>query len=279
MIKTGEINKLKVVRRAEHGYYLEDEKGNDVLLPNNTAPENLQFGDILDVFIYRDSEDRIIATTEKPVAIAGEFASLEVVGTSNVGAFLDWGLQKDLLVPFREQKSRMIRGNNYVVYVYVDKETDRFVASSKIGQFLNLTPANYTPGQNVDLMVFEETELGFKAIINKSHTGILYENEVFQALSIGQRVNGYIKKIREDGKIDLALQKPGQDNADSISEKLLEKLKENDGFLAVSDKSQPEVIYAMFACSKKNFKKAVGALYKKRLIVIEEHGIRLIVED
>lgn len=279
MIKTGEINKLKVVRRAEHGYYLEDEKGNDVLLPNNTAPENLQFGDMLDVFIYRDSEDRIIATTEKPVAIAGEFACLEVVGTSHVGAFLDWGLQKDLFVPFREQKTRMQKGKSYLVYVYVDKETDRFVASSKITQFLNLKPADYTAGQEVDLMIYQETDLGFKAIINKSHTGILYENEVFQAIRIGQQMKGYIKKIREDNKIDLALQRPGQATADENQEAILKKLKKNNGFLEISDKTQPEVIYALFGISKKNFKKAVGALYKRRVIIIEEEGIRLVEED
>jgi len=279
MIKTGEINKLKVVRRADHGYYLEDDEENDVLLPNNTAPEALQFGDMIDVFIYRDSEDRIIATTEKPVAVAGDFACLEVVGTSNIGAFLDWGLQKDLFVPFREQKTRMQQGRNYVVYVYVDKESDRFVASSKIGQFLNLTPIDYVAGQAVDLMIYEETDLGFKAIINKSHTGILYENEVFQALRIGQEEKGFIKKVREDGKIDLALQRPGQAKADDNQELLLEKLKENDGFLEVTDKTQPEVIYAMFGYSKKNFKKAIGALYKKKLILIEDGGIRLNNED
>jgi predicted RNA-binding protein (virulence factor B family) len=279
MIKTGEINTLKVVRRAEQGYYLEDEEENDVLLPNNTAPEGLQFGDMIEVFIYRDSDDRIIATTEKPLAMTGEFACLEVVGTSQIGAFLDWGLAKDLFVPFREQKSRMQDGRNYIVYVYLDNDSDRVVASSKIERFLNKLPQNYVSGQSVDLTIYEETELGFKAIINKTHTGILYENEVFQALRIGQEVKGFIKKIREDGKIDLSLQRPGQEKADSVQEALLQKLQEKGGFLPVNDHTQPEVIYAMFGFSKKNFKKAAGALYKKKIISIENEGIRLVIED
>lgn len=279
MIKTGEINKLKVVRRADHGYYLEDEEENDVLLPNNNAPEGLDFGEMIEVFIYRDSEDRLIATTEKPAAVAGEFACLEVVGTSQVGAFLDWGLMKDLFVPFREQKTRMQEGKSYVVYVFNDTESDRVVASSKVEHFLNRDEQKFEAGQKVDLMIYEETELGFKAIINKTHTGVLYENEVFQALRIGQEIKGYIKKIREDGKIDLALQRPGQTHADSTVETLMNKLKENDGFLAVTDKTQPEVIYAMFGFSKKNFKKAIGSLYKQRMILIEDEGIRLLNED
>jgi predicted RNA-binding protein (virulence factor B family) len=279
MIKTGELNTLKVARRAEQGYYLVDEKENDVLLPNNTTPEGLEFGEMIEVFIYRDSDDRIIATTEIPLVMAGEFACLEVVGTSQIGAFLDWGLMKDLFVPFREQKSRMQVGKSYVVYVFLDTESDRVVASSKIERFLNLASHQFESGQMVDLMIYEETDLGFKAIINKSHTGVLYENEIFQALRIGQKVEGFIKKIRDDGKIDLALQRPGQTYADSIVETLINKLKENKGFLAVTDKTQPEVIYAMFGFSKNNFKKAIGALYKKKLILIEDEGIRLISED
>ena len=279
MIKTGKINSLKVVRRADQGFYLADKEMNDVLLPNNSAPEDLKIGDTLDVFIYRDSEDRIIATTEKPFAMTEEFVCLEVVSTSKVGAFLDWGLSKDLLVPFREQKSRMTKGNKYVVYVFVDEVSDRLTASSKIEQFLNRYQHDYIAGQAVTLIIYEETELGFKAIIDQGYSGMLYENEVFQALSIGQKVKGYIKKIRNDGKIDLALQKPGQENADYVTTRLLEKLKENDGFLGVNDKSQPEVIYALFGCSKKNFKKSIGALYKKRIILIENEGIRLVNED
>jgi len=279
MIKTGEINTLKIDRRAEQGYYLVDEEENDVLLPNNTAPEGLAFGDMIEVFIYRDSDDRIIATTEKPFAMAGEFACLEVVGTSQIGAFLDWGLLKDLFVPFREQKTKMQEGKSYVVYVFIDTETDRVVASSKVERFLNLDEPKFEAGQRVDLLIYEETDLGFKAIINKTHTGVLYENEVFQAIRIGQEIEGFIKKIREDGKIDLALQRPGQSQADNNIETLINKLKENDGYLAVTDKTQPEVIYAMFGFSKKNFKKAIGALYKKKIVLLEDEGIRLIIED
>jgi len=279
MIKTGEINTLKIDRRAEQGYYLVDEEENDVLLPNNTAPEGLAFGDMIEVFIYRDSDDRIIATTEKPSAMAGEFACLEVVGTSQIGAFLDWGLLKDLFVPFREQKTKMQEGKSYVVYVFIDTETDRVVASSKVERFLNLDEPIFEAGQRVDLLIYEETDLGFKAIINKTHTGVLYENEVFQAIRIGQEIEGFIKKIREDGKIDLALQRPGQSQADNNIETLINKLKENDGYLAVTDKTQPEVIYAMFGFSKKNFKKAIGALYKKKIVLLEDEGIRLIIED
>jgi predicted RNA-binding protein (virulence factor B family) len=245
-------------------------------MPKRYVPENSKPDDIIEAFVYKDSEDRIIATTEKPIAMVGDFAFLEVVSVSTVGAFLNWGLPKDLLVPYREQRHSMETGKKYVVYVYLDKNTERVVASSKIDHFLGNLPPEYVEGQEVDLFIVSKTDLGFKAIINNSHLGMLYQNEVFQVLKQGQLIKGYIKKVREDEKIDLILEKPGIEKLDELAEKILYELKMNDGYLTVTDKSDPKIIYKQFGTSKKNYKKAVGALYKQRLILIEEFGLRLV---
>jgi predicted RNA-binding protein (virulence factor B family) len=275
MADVGRMNKLTVVRKAEHGVYLSGDRNNDILLPKAYVPEGCKIGDEIDVFIYRDSEDRIIATTQKPLAMVGDFACLKVVSSTRVGAFLDWGLQKDLLVPFKEQKFRMKTGQSYVVYVYLDETTDRVVASSKLNKFLDSEPAGYTEGEKVDLMIFEKTELGYKVIINNAHAGIIYENEVFQPVHIGQQLTGFVNKIRSDGKIDIALQKTGYEHIDPIAQMILDYLKEHNGEMYITDKSPAEEIYTAFGISKKNFKKALGALYKEKIIDIGKEVIKL----
>ncbi|MEZ5199446.1 MAG: S1-like domain-containing RNA-binding protein [Bacteroidales bacterium] len=277
MVEIGRINNLRVVKEVDFGVYLDGGDMGEILLPQKyVVPEDYEKTGFLDVFIYLDSEDRLIATTEKPFAKVGEFAFLKVAAVNKYGAFLDWGLPKDLLVPFREQKQNMEEGKSYVVYIYVDNESQRIAASAKVDKFLDLTPIEYVDGEEVDLMIYSETDIGFKAIINRAHWGILYKNEVFQKLKTGDAVKGYIKKIRDDNKIDLSLQKTGFELMDEVAENILAKLKEKNGFIPVGDKSSPETISAYFGISKKSFKKSVGLLYKKRLITLENEGIRLI---
>lgn len=275
MAEVGKYNKLEVIRRAEQGVYLAGERENDILLPNAYIPEPCEIGDEIEVFVYRDSEDRIIATTLKPKATAGEFAYLKVVASTPVGAFMDWGLPKDLLVPFKEQRERMANGLSYVVYIFVDEETDRIVATSKLNRFLSKEPDGLTEGQEVDLLIFRNTHLGLEAIINNKWKGMIFENEIFQALQPGHQVKGYIKNIRPDGKIDLILQKPGFEHIDPVVEKILNYLKSQGGSMPITDKSPAEVIYARLGISKRAFKQAVGQLYKKRLVVLEPEQIRL----
>lgn len=275
MAEIGKINSLRVVKEVDFGLYLDGGEHGEILLPKRYVPENIKPEDVLDVFIYLDSEDRIIATTETPHVMLGEFAYLKAVAVKSIGAFLDWGLMKDLFVPFREQKQKMEQGKWYIVTVYLDHETKRLVASAKIEKFLDNLPPDYETGEEVDLLIAGETDLGFNAIINNKHLGILYKNEIFQPLRKGERIKGYIKKIREDEKIDLLLQKPGYAKVDAISMKIINVLKQHNGFLPVTDKSDPETIYELFGVSKKTYKKAIGALFKFRIIDIEDKGIRL----
>ena len=277
MIEIGKFSNLDIVKEVDFGVYLSDEYGEEeILLPSKYVPENCKTGDTLKVFIYRDSEDRLIATTEVPLAQADEFAYLKVVSVTRIGAFLDWGLPKDLLVPFREQKQKMINGKSYLVYIYVDEQTDRIVASSKIDRWLDNRPATYKNGQEVDLLIANKTSLGYNAIIEQSHWGIIFNNDLFQRIKTGQQIKGFIKKVRPDNKIDLALQKPGYEKVDDLSKMILKKLLENDGSLSVTDNSAPEAISEMFGVSKKTYKKALGALYKRKVISIETNAIRLI---
>jgi predicted RNA-binding protein (virulence factor B family) len=276
MAQIGKKNRLVVLRKVSIGVYLDGDTLGDLLVPNRYVPEGTKEGDELDVFIYLDSEDRLIATTETPYALVGDFALLKVLATTGVGAFLDWGLMKDLLVPFSEQQQKMMVGQQYLVHVYLDDNTKRIVASAKIEKFLDNLPPEYTPGDEVQLMIAGKTDLGYKAIINNVHTGILYSNQVFKPLVVGQKIKGYIQKVREDEKIDLLLEKPGHEKIDDISEGILEKLRANKGFLKVTDKSEPDEIAKMFGLSKKNFKKAIGTLYKKRMIKILDNGIQLV---
>ncbi|MDD2612483.1 MAG: S1-like domain-containing RNA-binding protein [Bacteroidales bacterium] len=272
----GKMNPLKVVKTVEFGVYVDGGSDGEILLPTRYVPENCQIGDTLSVFIYTDSEDRLIATTLKPYAMVGEFACLEVQEVNEVGAFLDWGLMKQLLVPFREQHAKMREGGRYPVFIYVDFESKRITASAKLEKFIDDSHPELEANQQVDLMIYKKTDLGWKVIVNQQYSGVLYKNEVFQPLEIGQKLTGFVKQIREDDKIDLILQKPGFEKIDDFAVRLHELLKEANGFLPLTDKSPVEEIYNRFGISKKTYKKAVGDLYKKHLIVLEENGIRLV---
>jgi predicted RNA-binding protein (virulence factor B family) len=276
MVEIGRVNTLEVVRETDNGLYLDGRELGEILMPKKFITDEVRNLGWADVFIYTDSEDRLVATTEKPFAMVGDFAFLKVVSVSRFGAFLDWGLPKDLLVPFREQKADMVEGRSYLVCLFLDILTKRIAASAKIDKFLDNTPPEYEPGDEVQLLIAEETDLGFKAIVNNEHWGMLYKNQIYQPLSPGQRITGYVNKVRDDEKIDLLLEKPGYEKVDSISQKILDELKQNRGFMAVSDNTSPEMINAMFGISKKNFKKAIGSLYKKRMITFDSDGIRLI---
>lgn len=276
MAEVGKWNKLKVLKELDFGFYLDAQELGEILLPIRYVPKDCKMGDEIDVFIYFDSEDRVIATTDKPFAQVGDFALLEVVAVNDIGAFLDWGLMKDLFVPFREQKQKMEVGRSYVVYIYIDEMNGRIVGSAKVENFLDKTPPVFKEGQEVDLIIYTQTDIGYKAIVNNTHTGMLFDTDVFRTLHRGEHTKGYIKKIREDQKIDLVLDKPGYDKVDEISKKILDKLKAENGFIALSDKSPADDIYDTFGISKKTFKKAIGALYKARMITLEEDGIRVI---
>ena len=277
MVQIGKYNTLRVVKSLDFGVYLDGGEKGEILLPARYVPENCHIGDEITVFIYFDSEERIIATSERPYAQVGEFAWLRVKSTNRFGAFLDWGLMKDLLVPFREQKVDMQQDSFYIVYIYFDHESGRIAASAKLNKFLNNLPINYEFNQEVDLLVVQETEIGYKVIINNAHWGMIYHNEIYCQVEKGDRIKGYIKYIREDEKIDVALQPAGYEKIDTLSSAILRYLRENDGYLPLSDKSSSEQIADYFSCSKKNFKKAIGLLYKQRTIQFLENGIRLIV--
>lgn len=276
MTEIGKVNHLYVVKEVDFGIYLDGGDLGEILMPKQYVPEGTQPEDMIDAFIYLDSEDRLVATTLKPFAMVEEFALLEVVSVTPVGAFLNWGLPKDLFVPFREQRQPMEEGKKYLVYVYVDTNSKRIAASSKIENYLDNIPVDYDVDENVDLIIVNETDLGYNAIIDNSHLGVIFKNEVFQPLNPGDKVQGFIKKIRTDGKIDLCLQKAGYEKISEFADKIIAELQKQNGFLALTDKSSPEDIYHTFKFSKKNFKAAIGALYKKRIIALEEKGIRLL---
>ncbi|MDT8316848.1 MAG: S1-like domain-containing RNA-binding protein [bacterium] len=274
MIEIGKKNKLKIVKEVDFGIYLDGEDMGEVLLPLRYLPESYEIDDMLDVFIYLDSEDRIIATTEEPYAEAESFAFLKVVDVNPIGAFLDWGLAKDLFVPFREQKEKMLKGKSYVVFIYIDS-SNRIAASSNLDRFADVDTSCFEDNQGVDLLICNQTDIGYKAVVNNSHLGVLYSNEIFQKIEIGDKLKGFIKKIRDDGKIDLCLERPGPAKVNDLSREIFNLLTKEEGFLSVTDKSPPEEIYSLFGVSKKTYKKAIGSLYKKRLINIEKDGIRL----
>lgn len=275
MVEIGKYNTLKIVKDLDFGVYLDGGNELEILLPARYVPKNVKPGDEVEVFIYHDNEGRIIATTAKPLAVVGEFKLMEVKSVNNIGAFLEWGLMKDLLVPFKEQKMPMREGKWYLVYVHQDHVTQRIVASARIDKYLDNVVPDYTPNQEVDLLVADETDIGYKVIINNLHWGLLYHNEVFRRLEKGEELKGYIKEVREDEKIDVSLTPLGYQKVEGIAGTILESLKAQGGFIAVHDKSEPDVIYSLFRCSKKAFKQAIGALYKQHYIILEEGGIRL----
>lgn len=274
-IKLGKYNQLEVVKEVDFGVYLNGDEDGEILLPKRYVPEGTKPGDVLNVFIYLDMEERLVATTLQPYVQVGEFACLEVAWVNQFGAFLNWGLMKDLFVPFREQKMKMQKGKRYVAYVHLDEESYRIVASAKVEHFLSTEKPDYQPGQEVEVLVWQRTELGYKVIVENKFSGMLYHNEIFQPLEVGMRLTAFIKQVRPDGKIDLVLQKAGARKVDDFSEVLWQYIKDNDGFTPLNDKTDAEVIYHTFGVSKKTFKKAVGDLYKKRRIVLEEDGIHL----
>lgn len=276
MITLGKIYTLNVVKSVDFGFYVDAMEMGEVLLPLKHAPGGLAIGDSIEVFLYLDSEGLPIATTQTPKAQVGEFAYLKVLATTDVGAFLDWGLDKDVLVPFSEQHVPMEIGHSYLVYLYLDKASSRITASSKIDKFLDDDkPHHFKPKQTVDLIIANSTDLGFKAIINHSHWGVLYSDEVHQRLSFGQYKKGFIKNIRPDGKIDLTLH-GGKETRDKYAKIILIYLNKKNGFAPVHDKSDPKLISQLFGMSKKSFKKAIGGLYKQKIITIEKDGIRLV---
>jgi predicted RNA-binding protein (virulence factor B family) len=274
MIETGKMNNLKITRVNKSGVVLDGGEFGEIFLSEKEAPGRCKVNDSLEVFVYMDSKSKMVATTRKPHAQAGQLALLNVVSSNSYGAFMDWGLKPDLRVSVREQKKKMKQGQFYLVYVYNDKD-NRIAASSKLEKFLKKNPVKFVEGQSVDLVIGDITPMGYKAIINNTYLGVLYRNEVFRILEQGQKVRGFIKKIREDGKIDLSLGKSAAMETDLLSKKILKALKEQDGSLDISDKTPPKKIYDLFGVSKKRFKNAIGALYKKHLIMIEDHGIRI----
>lgn len=276
MIEIGRMNSLRAFRQAKQGWYLRNPEGQEVLLPNKYVPEGFKEDDELDVFIFNDSEDRITATTATPKIQLNDFAYLQVKEVNKFGAFLDWGLEKDLLVPFSEQQKKMLKDEYYLVYMYLDARTERLVASSKLDQFLEKENIDLEVGQEVDLIIGEFSELGAKVIINKQYNGLIFQNEIFQKLRPGDRVKGFIKQLREDKKIDVSLQQQGYAGVAPNAEKILEKLNAEGGFLALNDKSDPKLIQDQLEMSKKTFKKAIGGLYKQKLIKIEKDGIYLL---
>lgn len=279
MADIGKLNTLKIAKAVEFGVYLDGDVLGEILLPKRYIPAGAQVGDRIEVFLYFDSDDRLIATTERPLARVGDFAYLKVAEVNPVGAFLDWGLPKNLLVPYREQGHPPMReGRSYCVFIYLDAASRRIAASAKLAKFFDPGPAPFVAGQEVDLLIYEATDLGWKAVVENSHPGILYRNEVFRELGPGQRVRGYISKIREDGKIDLRLDPPGYGKVAGLVETIIARLEASGGFLPVTDRSSPEEIADLFGASKKAYKMAVGALYKKRLISIEKAGLRLIAK-
>jgi predicted RNA-binding protein (virulence factor B family) len=275
-MEIGKYNELEVLRRTSIGLYLGDGQGNDVLLPSKYVPRNASIGERIRVFLYKDSEDRLIATNLVPKIKLNEFALLRVEMANEVGAFLDWGLEKQLFVPFREQKQKMQEGRFYIVYMYLDEKTQRLAASAKLNQFLDNTVLTVRTGDEVDVMMWEPTDLGINVIINNRHKGLLYDNEIFTEVEEGEVRKAYIKNIREDKKIDVQLQKPGYGNIEPSSQLILNKLKEQEGFIPLTDKSEPEEIARFLEMSKKTFKKAVGLLYRHKLIQLDADGIRLI---
>ena len=277
MINIGQINNLEVVKQADFGVFLDASDYGTVLLPKRFTPEGVEIGQKLDVFLYIDSDNQIAATTEKPIAQVGQFGLMTVEGVNSTGAFMNWGVKgKDLLVPFSEQRGRLNEGQSILVYVYIDKASSRIVGTTKFNKWLDNTPANYKRNQQVDLIIAERSQLGYKAIVNGEHWGMIFSSDIIGKLFIGKTLKGYIKNIREeDGKIDISLQKVGVAKMDDLSVKILDLLEKKGGFLPLNDKSSPEAIFSAFRTSKGTFKKTIGGLYKAGKISIDKEGISL----
>jgi predicted RNA-binding protein (virulence factor B family) len=275
MITIGTRASLPVLREKPVGLFLDAENLGEILLPRREMPKEWALGALIDVFIYLDSEDRLVATLKQPRAMPGQFAKLSCIATTAVGAFLDWGLPKDLLVPFREQKTRMEVGKKYLVKVLVDEESRRIVATTRIARHIDQCEADFHPGQEVELTVYGKTPMGYKAIVNNTHTGMIYANEDFQELTQGEKLKGWIASLRSDEKIDITLQPPGRERVDDLEKEIMGELVARGGFWALTDKTPAEEIYAELGVSKRTFKQTLGALLRKRLVTQTETGIRL----
>lgn len=276
MTRLGDFNVLRVVRAVDFGLYLDGGEEGDILLPKRYVPEGTQVGDDIEVFLYLDSEERLVATTERPKAIVGDFACLQVAWVNQYGAFLDWGLMKDLFCPFREQKKRMERGESYIVHVHIDDDSYRIVASAKVEHYLSDDTPDYKRGDEVALLVWQKTDLGFKVIVDNRYAGLVYRDQIFQPIHTGDRLRGYISAVRDDGKIDIALQPTGIRQTKDFASTLLKYLEEHGGVCPFGDKSDAEDISEEFHVSKKVFKRAVGDLYKRRLISIDDYSIKML---
>lgn len=271
-LRMGQYNRLKVIKQLDFGIYL-DGYEDEILMPTQYVPADVQIGDFLDVFIYRDSEDRVIATTLEPYGTVGEFAYLTVNAATPLGVFLNWGLPKDLFVPFKQQRDNMVVGKSFLVFIHLDTKTDRIVASAKIERFLEDDVSELSEGMQVELLPYEYTDMGIKALINQRYLGVLYRDEVFKPIELGKPTTGFIKKIRSDQKIDLALTEQSYNRIEGSKSDLYEKLQAANGFLPFTDKSDPALITRTFGMSKKDFKKAVGGLLKEGKITLKEDGI------
>lgn len=274
-IKLGKYNQLEVVKEVDFGVYLDGFDDGEILLPTRYVPADCRVGDVLNVFIYLDNEERLVATTLEPLVQVDQFAWLEVSWVNEYGAFLNWGLMKDLFVPFREQKTKMQMGRSYLVHAHLDEESYRIVASAKVERYLSKEHPDYQANEEVEILVWQRTEIGVKVIVDNRYGGLLYNSEIYTPIEPGMRLTAYVKQVRDDGKIDLTLHKTGYAKVEDFSDILLNHLKAHDGYVQLHDKSPAESIYEVFGVSKKTFKKAVGDLYKKRLITISEAGIRL----
>ena len=280
MLTLGDYNTLKIVKTVDFGLYLDGGEEGEILLPQRYVTNDMKIGQEITVFIYLDQEERPVATTEKPYAKVGEFVSLEVAWVNQFGAFLNWGLMKDIFCPFREQKKRMEQGQRHIVYIKVDEDSYRLMATAKVEKYLSAPTAKDLPqlqhGAEVDILVWQKTDLGFKVIVNNKFQGLVFENQIFQPLHSGLKLKAYVDHVRQDGKIDIVLQPTGRQQTLDFAEQLLRYLYENEGYCNLGDKSPAELIYDRFQVSKKAYKKAIGDLYKRRLITIEDEGIRLV---
>ena len=271
----GRLNTLRIVKEKDFGVYLDADQLGEILLPKRYVPKGATIDDDVEVFVYLDSDDKLIATTDFPKAQVGEFAALTAIAVNQVGAFFDWGLPKDLLVPFSQQKNRVEEGETHLLFIYLDNITNRIVATTKVDALLNREAAPYRVGDKVSIIIGDKTNIGFKCVIDNRFWGVLFFEDAFRQLRKGEKTTGFIKQMREDGKIDLALQKVGVAKMDDLSSKIIDLLEKKGGFLPLNDKSSPEAIFEAFRTSKGTYKKTIGGLYKQGKIVIEKDGIRL----
>jgi len=271
----GDYNTLRIARRSDIGLYLDGDQAGEILLPNRYVTQDMQIGDEIRVFLYLDQEERLVATTEQPLAKVGDFACLECVWVNQYGAFLDWGLMKNLFCPFREQRQRMETGRRYIVHVHIDQDSYRIMASAKVSKFLSTDHPPYQPGDEADILVWQPTDMGYKVIVDNRYYGLIFRNQVFQPIHTGDRLKAYISNVREDGKLDIALQHTGRQHTQDFAEELLAYLHDHNGICSLGDKSDADDIRDTFHVSKKTFKRAVGDLYKRHLVMAGDYEVRL----